>query len=92
MSELACGQLSSYVQIIYIVLLMAIATTLIVEWGVDLLWQHTLVLTTLKGHNPLPGMVYSTYANGGSRGGGPRAKRARKILGRSPKSAGHTPL
>ena len=33
-----------------------------VEWGVDLLWQmqfHARVLTTLKGHKPLPGMVYN---------------------------------
>ena len=56
MSELACGQLSMYNHIHSGI---DGHTTLIVEWDVDLLWQfwfHTLVLTTLKGHEPLPGM------------------------------------
>ena len=62
MSELACGQ---QICTNHIHSVIDGHTTLIVEWGVDLLWQmqfHTLVLTTLKGHEPLPGMVYSTYA------------------------------
>ena len=36
--------------------------TSVVEWDVDLLWHmriYTSVLTVLKGHESLPGMVYS---------------------------------
>ena len=55
MSELAHDQLSMYNHIYSDT---DGHTTLIVEWGVDLLWQmrfHTLVLTTLKGHEPCQG-------------------------------------
>ena len=38
------------------------SVTLMVKYSVDLLWQmqfHSCVLTTLKDHEPLPGMIYS---------------------------------
>ena len=56
--ESACGQLS---MCSHILSGNGSSVTSMVEWGVDLIWQmqfHAGVLTTLKGHEPLPGMVY----------------------------------
>ena len=56
MSESACGQLSMCSHTLSHI---DDSVTSIVEWGVDLLW-HMRICT--KGREPLPGMVYSMYA------------------------------